>query len=199
MLVCHPLTQTECSVGRVSSSTRLDFFFNLFYSYSQGKRNKTLNLCFLNFTVLKVQTITIHMKHDISLGISKCHTPEHTFCGISYIPEGAAFNPARASLVAQTVKNPSAIQETWVLSLGREDPLEKEMATHSSILAWRIPWTESLVGYNPWCHKESDTTEWLSLHLSSNLKDSCWSSAHPIWGTHPSASKSQVRNVSVWD
>ena len=81
------------------------FFFNLFYSYSQGKRNKTLNLCFLNFTVLKVQTITIHMKHDISLGISKCHTPEHTFCGISYIPEGAAFNPARASLVAQTVKN----------------------------------------------------------------------------------------------
>ena len=50
------------------------FFFNLFYSYSQGKRNKTLNLCFLNFTVLKVQTITMHMKHDISLGVSKCHT-----------------------------------------------------------------------------------------------------------------------------
>ena len=99
------------------------------------------------------------MKHDISLGVSKCHTPEHTFCRISYIPEGAAFNPARASLVAQTVKNPSAIQETWVLSLGREDPLEKEMATHSSILAWRIPWTESLVGYSPWSCKELDTTE----------------------------------------
>ena len=40
------------------------------------------------------------------------------------------------------VKNPTAKQETWVQSLGREDPLEKEMATHSSILAWRIPWTE---------------------------------------------------------
>ena len=47
-----------------------------------------------------------------------------------------------ASLVAQMVKNPPAVQETWVRYLGWEDPLEKEMATHSSILAWRIPWTE---------------------------------------------------------
>ena len=46
------------------------------------------------------------------------------------------------SLVAQTVKHLPTIRETWVRSLGREDPLEKEMATHSSILAWRIPWTE---------------------------------------------------------
>ena len=46
------------------------------------------------------------------------------------------------SLVAQMVKNLPAMQETWVRSLGREDPLEKEMATHSSILTWRIPWTE---------------------------------------------------------
>ena len=48
----------------------------------------------------------------------------------------------RASLVAQLVKNPLAMQKTQVHSLGGEDPLEKEMATHSSILAWRIPWTE---------------------------------------------------------
>ena len=48
----------------------------------------------------------------------------------------------RASLVAQTVKSPSAMQETWVRSPGWEDPLEKGMAAHSSILAWRIPWTE---------------------------------------------------------
>ena len=47
-----------------------------------------------------------------------------------------------ASLVAQMVKNPPAMHETWVQSLGWEDPLEKEMATHSSILAWRIPWAE---------------------------------------------------------
>ena len=46
-----------------------------------------------------------------------------------------------ASLVAQLVKDPTAIQETWVRSLGWEDPLEKGNATHSSILAWRIPWT----------------------------------------------------------
>ena len=48
----------------------------------------------------------------------------------------------RASLVAQRLKRLPVLQETWVRSLGREDPLEKEMATHSSILAWRIPWTE---------------------------------------------------------
>ena len=46
-----------------------------------------------------------------------------------------------ASLVAQLVKNPPAMRETWVRSLGWEDPLEKGKATHSSILAWRIPWT----------------------------------------------------------
>ena len=44
--------------------------------------------------------------------------------------------------VAQLVKNPPAIRETWVRSLGWEDALEKEMAVHSSVLAWRIPWTE---------------------------------------------------------
>ena len=47
-----------------------------------------------------------------------------------------------ASLVAQTVKNLPAVQKIWVRSLGREEPLEKGIATHSSILAWRIPWTE---------------------------------------------------------
>jgi len=46
-----------------------------------------------------------------------------------------------ASLLAQLVKNPPAMQETWVRSLGWKDPLEKGKATHSSILAWRIPWT----------------------------------------------------------
>ena len=46
------------------------------------------------------------------------------------------------SPVAEEVKNPPVMQVTWVQSLGQEDPLEKEMATHSSILAWKIPWTE---------------------------------------------------------
>ena len=58
--------------------------------------------------------------------------------------------------MARLVKNPLAVWETWVLSLGREDPLEKEMATHSSKLAHG---RRSLVGYGPWGHKESDMTE----------------------------------------
>ena len=52
--------------------------------------------------------------------------------------------------MAQTVKNPPAVLETWVRSLGWEDPLENRMATHSSILAWRIPWTEEPGGSCPW-------------------------------------------------
>ena len=54
----------------------------------------------------------------------------------------AALGIPQASLVAQTGKRPPAMWETWVRSLGREDLLEKEMATHSSILAWKIPWME---------------------------------------------------------
>ena len=50
--------------------------------------------------------------------------------------------PLWASLVAQKVKRLPAMRETWVRFLGREDPLEKEMATHSSVLVWEIPWTE---------------------------------------------------------
>ena len=63
-----------------------------------------------------------------------------------------------ASLVPQMVKNLPAMQETWVQSLDWEDTLEKGMAIHSSILAWKIPWTEE-PGYNPWGCTESDTTE----------------------------------------
>ena len=66
----------------------------------------------------------------------------------------------RASLGAQMVKRLSAMQETRVRSLGREDPLEKEMATHSSTLTWKIPWTEEPGRLkNLWGRKESDTTD----------------------------------------
>ena len=63
----------------------------------------------------------------------------------------------RPPLVAQMVKNPPAMREVWVRSLGQEDPLEKEMATHSSILAWRIPWTEELGGLQSNGVKKSQT------------------------------------------
>ena len=70
-------------------------------------------------------------------------------------------------LVAQMVKRLSTMWETWVRSLGREDSLEKEMATHSSTLAQKIPWMEEPgVGYCPWGRKESDMTEQLHFHFS---------------------------------
>ena len=85
-------------------------------------------------------------------------------------------------LVAQRLKRLPPMRETGVQFLGREDPLEKEMATYSSILAWKIPWTEepggespgeshgrrSLIGYSPRGPEELDTTE--RLHFSLTLK-----------------------------
>ena len=76
----------------------------------------------------------------------------------------------RASLVAQRLKSLPAMQETWVRSLGREDPLEKEMATHSSILAWRIPWTEEPGGLQSTGWQRVGTTE--GLHLLQNIQSS---------------------------
>ena len=64
-----------------------------------------------------------------------------------------------ASLIAQSVKSLHAIQDTWVQFLGREDPLEKALATHSSILAWRIPWKEEPGGLQSMASQESETTE----------------------------------------
>ena len=61
--------------------------------------------------------------------------------------------------MTQKLKRLPLMRETWVWSLGQEDPLEKEMATHSCILAWRIPWTEELGGLQSMGRKESDTTE----------------------------------------
>ena len=77
---------------------------------------------------------------------------------IFYIPDSLV-----ASLVAERLKHLPAMQETWVRSLDRGDPLEKEMATHSSTLAWRIPWREE--PGSPWGCKESDTTEQLHFHF----------------------------------
>ena len=76
------------------------------------------------------------------------------------------YNANQASLVAQTVKNPPAVCETWVRSLSWEDPLEEGMTTHCSILAWRIPmdkgaWWDTVHGV-----KESDTTERLYFQFS---------------------------------
>ena len=70
--------------------------------------------------------------------------------------------------MVQRLKRLPAVWETWVRSLGQEDPLEKEMATHSSILSWRIPWMEELGGLQSMGGKESDTTS-LSRSLSKGI------------------------------
>ena len=70
-----------------------------------------------------------------------------------------------SSLVAQRVKHLPAVWETQVPSLGREYPLEEEMVTHPSILAWRIPWKEEPGGLQPMGYKDSDRTEQLHFHF----------------------------------
>ena len=72
----------------------------------------------------------------------------------------------QTSLVAQMVKRLPTMWETWVQSLGLEDLLEKEMATHSSILAWKIPWMEEPGRLQSMGRKESDTTERLHSLIS---------------------------------
>ena len=70
----------------------------------------------------------------------------------------------------ERLKRLPAMRETWVRSLVWEDPLEEEMATHSSILAWRIPWTEELGGLQSTSRKESDTTKRLHFHEQLNIQ-----------------------------
>ena len=83
--------------------------------------------------------------------------------------------------LAQLVKNLPAVQETWVWSLGWEDSLEKEMAIHSSILAWRIPQTEEPSRLQSMGSQESDTTQWLTLQsIGKRL------SVPQVWGARAS-------------
>ena len=81
------------------------------------------------------------------------------------IPRGQGLGLFVLPLAVQRLKRLPEMWETWVRSLGREDPLEKETATHSRILAWRIPWTEELGGLQSTGHQESDTTERLHFHF----------------------------------
>ena len=72
---------------------------------------------------------------------------------------------SRASLVAQMVKNLPPVQETWVQSLDWEDPLEKEMQSTPIFLPGKFHRQRNLAGYSRWGQKESDSTEWLTLHF----------------------------------
>ena len=68
------------------------------------------------------------------------------------------------------VKNQPAVQETWVLSLSREDPLEKEMATHSSVLAWRTPWTEEPSGLRSMASQRVGYDRTINMHRNLVLR-----------------------------
>ena len=109
-------------------------------------------------------------------------------CGVMFVPPtlswyspglllahtASLWNQLRASLVTQMVNNRPAMWETRVPSLGWEDPLEKGMATHSSILAWRIPWTEEPEGLQSMGCNKSDTTVWLCFHVYIPIKPQSW-------------------------
>ena len=90
----------------------------------------------------------MHGRQDTSLLLSSLRLPSPPSPGTLWTQVTElglpTFRVQGDSPVAQSVRNPPAMQETWVRSLGWEDPLEEGMATHSSILAWRIPWTEEL-------------------------------------------------------
>ena len=91
-------------------------------------------------------------------------------------------------------KNPLAMQETWVPSWDQGDPLEEEMAAHSSIFSWRIPWTEEPGGlYSPWGHKESDTTERLHFHIHFHYSDRACQVVQ--WVKNPPANSGDVSSV----
>ena len=104
----------------------------------------------------------------------------------------------RASLMAQTVKNPPAMWETWIQSLGWKDALEEGMATHSRILAWRTPMDKSLAGYSPWDCKRLDTTEQLST-AQVQENEPCWSSWYmvPVYFTETYISTHDVYNRPI--
>ena len=104
-----------------------------------------------NVHIVKAMVFSIVMHGCKSCTIKKIWASKN-WCFWTVVLEKTLESPLdskRASLVAQRLKRLPAMWETWVLSLGREDPLEKEMATHSSILAWRIPWTEEPGGLQP--------------------------------------------------
>ena len=113
-------------------NTELEIAFQLGTGEPEGTRWISLQITHLSLKYLSFEKIVVlSLLHNI--WCSNFFLMSHQFI-------------IWASLVAQKVKNLPAMQETWVRSLGQEDPLEKEMATYSIILAWRIPWN----GYGPW-------------------------------------------------
>ena len=138
----------------------LDPHPNAFLVQLQGSRDVAYMLPVSSHAILSLTVYILESQYSPPFHLSPASLP------MSRSPSTLIPGIARTSLVAQMVEHLSAMQKTRVWS--REDSLEKEMATHSSILAWEIPWTEEPDGL--WGHKESDTTEQLTTHLLSKAK-----------------------------
>ena len=104
----------------------------------------------------------------------------------------------RASLVAQKVKNLPATQETQIQSLGWEDALEKGLATHSIILAWRIPWTEEPSGLQSMGSQELDMAEQLSI-AQLLLSQSCPTLCNPMGCSLPGSSVHGILQARIME
>ena len=135
---CHSIEFIICFNSRPFYLPLIYTSIILCYWFLQLTVNPEIQLW--KFSILKGNLTTLSHSHlqinfRVSLSISILKT------AITFYVNGFK---SGASLVAQMVKNLPAMQETWVQSLGQEDPLEKGKAIHSSILAWRIPWTEAL-------------------------------------------------------
>ena len=158
------------SVERPSFNPALDKFTNqtsLFwtntYCYVLSNITERLEACFLLYWAenkIKMPKYRCFDKDKPEWKVDKKWNTAIKAFWKSTISFSLAFSIIWASLMAQMVKESlSAMQEMWVWSLNQEDPLEKGIATHSSILAWRIPLTEEPGGLQSRGHKESDTTE----------------------------------------
>ena len=138
------ITESLCCTEKNEYNITNKLCFNIFFknmtdiSFSiMSSRFTHVVLC-VRTSRLKLNNIPLYVHITFFLSI---HPLVDTWAAFIF---GFLFNASvnRASLVAQMVKHLPAMRETWVRSLGRKDPLEKEMATHSSTLAWKIPWKE---------------------------------------------------------
>ena len=123
-------------------------------------------------TTQRIKRYTLHMweemtpllcalrkSRNVVFSTPRCMSPKGSCSTLTWIHLKEATGGERGFPGGSVIKNPSAKQQVWVWSPVQEDPLEKKMATHSSILAWRIPWTEEPGSCSPCGHKELDITE----------------------------------------
>ena len=123
---------------------------------------------------------------ELKCCLSKTYSPSSVFTSLLPQRQPPPWIWQWAPLVAQMVKKLPAMQETEVQSLGQEDPLEKGMETHSSILAWEIPWTEDPGGLQSMGHKELGTTTFYSVFTLSSCTYVFTNDISTIFGSFPS-------------